>query len=145
MMVSRPVVAEVGYPMKEMFFMWDDYEFTRRIVEAGYKGYCVLDSIVLHDTKIPMDQDTRSWSPLRRRYASRNSVYYVRTSSASLPRRAWRIMRMFQIELVRLFRGASSLSAMYWLMNGLVFNPRAERPGRTAVKGEATAFGTPAG
>jgi len=128
-MVSRPVVIDVGYPMKEMFFMWDDYEFTRRIVDAGYKGFCVLDSIVLHDTKIPRDADTRGWSPMRRRFASRNGVYYVRTSSASWLRRTWRIARMFQIELFRVVRGASTPMAFAWLLQGLFFNPKAERPG----------------
>ena len=129
MMVSRRVVASVGYPMKEMFFMGDDHEYTRRIVEAGYKGYCVLDSIVLHDTKLPLAFDTRSWNPLKKRYWSRNGVYLIRTSSDPWPRKAWIIARMFQIELFRLFRGASNFSVIAWLLKGFYFNPKAERPG----------------
>jgi GT2 family glycosyltransferase len=128
-MVSRRAVAKVGYPMKEMFFMWDDHEYTRRIVEAGFRGYCVLDSIVLHDTKLPLAFDTRSWSPLKKRYSSRNSVYYIRTSSDPWPRKAWLIARQFQIEFFRLFRGTSNLSVIAWLLKGFFFNPKAERPG----------------
>ncbi len=127
-MVSREVVANVGYPMKEMFFMGDDHEYARRIVDAGYKGYCVLDSIVLHDTKVPLVFDTRSWNPVKKRYSSRNSVYLIRTSSELWPRKAWLLVRLFQIEFFRLFRGASNISVIVWLLKGLCFNPRAERP-----------------
>lgn len=105
-MVSRAVVANVGYPMKEMFFMGDDHEYSRRMVDAGYKGYCVLDSVVLHETKVPLVFDTRSWSPVKKRYSSRNSVYLIRTSSdLSWARKVWLLVRFFQIEFFRLFRG----------------------------------------
>ena len=89
---------------------------------------CVLDSIVLHDTKLPQVFDTRSWSPIKKRYASRNGVYLSRTSSDSWPRRTWYIARMFQIELFRLFTGGSNLSVFLWLAMGLRFNPETERP-----------------
>lgn len=129
MMVGRHAVAKVGYPLKEMFFMGDDHEYTRRIVEAGYKGYCVLDSLVLHDTKIPLTYDTRAWSPLKKRYASRNSVYLIRTSSDPWIRKTWLVARMFQIEFFRFFLGTSNVSVIAWLLKGLFFNPKAERPG----------------
>lgn len=129
MMVSRRAVADVGYPMKEMFFMGDDHEYSRRIVDAGYKGYCVLDSIVLHDTKLPLACDTRSWSAPKKRYASRNTVYLIRTSSDPWRRKARFLAWMFMVEISRLFRGTSSLSVIAWLLRGFWFNPKAERPG----------------
>ncbi len=128
MMVGRGAISTAGYPMREMFFMGDDTEFSRRIVDAGYRGYCVLDSIVLHETK-PTSFDARSWNPVKKRYASRNTIYLIRTSSDSWPRKAWYIGRMFQAELFRLFLGRSNLSVFGWLFKGFWFNPKAERPG----------------
>lgn len=128
MMVSRQAIGRVGYPMREMFFMGDDSEYSRRIIDAGYRGYCVLDSIVLHDTRLPTAFDIRSWSPMKKRYASRNTVYLVRTSSDSLIRKAWVLTRIFVEEVFRLLRGKSSLSVFAWLARGLVFNPKVEVP-----------------
>jgi rhamnopyranosyl-N-acetylglucosaminyl-diphospho-decaprenol beta-1,3/1,4-galactofuranosyltransferase len=127
MMVSRGALSKAGYPMKDMFFMGDDTEFSRRIVDSGYRGYCVLDSIVLHDT-IPTSFDGRSWNPVKKRYASRNTIYLIRTSSDSRPRKAWYIGRMFQAELFRLFLGRSNMSVFAWMFRGFWFNPKVECP-----------------
>jgi rhamnopyranosyl-N-acetylglucosaminyl-diphospho-decaprenol beta-1,3/1,4-galactofuranosyltransferase len=131
MMVSARVITRVGYPMREMFFMGDDHEYSRRIVDAGYRGYCVLDSIVLHDTKLPTAFDIRSWSPVKKRYASRNTVYLIRTSSDSLIRKTWVLTRIYALEILRLFRGTSNLSVIAWLTKGFFFNPKAEIPKAT--------------
>jgi GT2 family glycosyltransferase len=127
-MVSRRALERVGYPIREMFFMVDDYEFTRRIVGAGLKGYCVLDSVVLHDTQIPVVYDVRSWSPVKKRYSVRNHVFYYRTAPESLRKRAWRISRLLAVEVIGLASGASNMSVVLWALKGLFFNPKPEMP-----------------
>ena len=127
-MVTRRAIAKVGYPLKEMFFMCDDHEYTRRITEAGLRGYCVLDSVVLHDTKIPATYDVRSWSPVKKRYAVRNAVYLVKTSTDSLRRKAWILVRMAAVETLSLLRGRSSVGVLGWAFKGILFHPSIERP-----------------
>jgi GT2 family glycosyltransferase len=135
-MFSRKAIEKAGYPLTEMFFMSDDYEYTRRVVESGFRGYCVLDSIVLHDTKIPTSFDIRSWSPMKKRHSVRNQVYYIRTSSDPVSRKARLLAHVFAKETVDLLRGASSLTIVAWAVRGLFFNPPVERP-EPAPKGGA--------
>jgi rhamnopyranosyl-N-acetylglucosaminyl-diphospho-decaprenol beta-1,3/1,4-galactofuranosyltransferase len=131
LMVSRRAVARIGYPMKEMFFMGDDHEYTRRITDAGFRGFCVLDSVVLHETKLPTSFDFRSWSPLKMRYSLRNHVYLIRTSTDPLTRKVRYLAAIFLTEFGRLFTGASNLSMIFWAFKGFCFSPKAEGPTET--------------
>lgn len=47
----REVILKVGLPIKEYFIWGDDVEYTKRITQAGLKGYMVIDSIVHHEIK----------------------------------------------------------------------------------------------
>jgi GT2 family glycosyltransferase len=127
-MVSRHAIGKVGYPMKEMFFMGDDHEFTRRITSNGFRGFCVLDSVVLHDTKLPAEFTYRAWSPVKKRYSMRNHVYLIRTSPYSSTRKVRYLAAIFLTEMARVFTGASSPIMVFWGIKGLFFNPTAERP-----------------
>jgi GT2 family glycosyltransferase len=46
--VPRSVIKNIGFPIKEMFIWGDDTEYTNRITDAGYNGYFVGRSKVLH-------------------------------------------------------------------------------------------------
>jgi rhamnopyranosyl-N-acetylglucosaminyl-diphospho-decaprenol beta-1,3/1,4-galactofuranosyltransferase len=127
-MVSSRAIAKIGYPIQEMFFMGDDHEFTRRITSNGYRGFCVLDSVVLHDTKLPAAFDCRSWSPLKMRYSLRNHVYLFRTSTLSFPKKVKYISALFLTEIGRLFTGASNLNMIFWALKGFWFRPQVEVP-----------------
>lgn len=48
--LPRPVVMELGLPIKEFFIWTDDWEYTRRI-SRRYSCYAVADSIVIHKSK----------------------------------------------------------------------------------------------
>jgi hypothetical protein len=100
------------------------------MIKAGFRGFCVLDSIVLHDTKLPTSFDFRSWSPVKMRYSLRNHVYLIRTSGAPLTRRVRYLAAIFLLELRRLFTGNSNLRMIYWALKGFWFSPVAEGPGR---------------
>jgi GT2 family glycosyltransferase len=51
-LIHRHAVKEAGYPVKEFFIWMDDVEYTLRItVGAGFSGYLVRPSRVLHLTK----------------------------------------------------------------------------------------------
>lgn len=50
MLVPAKVIWEVGLPIGEFFIWHDDIEYTMRIVEAGYQGFYVPASVVVHAT-----------------------------------------------------------------------------------------------
>lgn len=51
LLVKSDVIKEVGLPIGEYFIWTDDWEFTGRISRAGYQGYMVSDSRVVHAMK----------------------------------------------------------------------------------------------
>jgi rhamnopyranosyl-N-acetylglucosaminyl-diphospho-decaprenol beta-1,3/1,4-galactofuranosyltransferase len=128
LMVARRAISRAGYPMREMFFMGDDHEYTRRITDAGFRGFCVLDSIVLHDTKLPTSFDFKTWSPTKMRYSLRNHIYLIRTSGDPLTRKIRYIAAILLLEFKRLLTGGSNLTMIAWALKGFWFNPTAEAP-----------------
>lgn len=51
LLVKAEVVKQVGLPIGEYFIWTDDWEFTGRISRAGYQGFMVTDSKVVHAMK----------------------------------------------------------------------------------------------
>jgi rhamnopyranosyl-N-acetylglucosaminyl-diphospho-decaprenol beta-1,3/1,4-galactofuranosyltransferase len=128
LMVARRAISRAGYPMREMFFMGDDHEYTRRITDLGFRGFCVLDSIVLHDTKLLQSLDLKTSSPIKMRYSLRNNIYLILTSGGPSSRKMRYVAATFLFALRGLLTGASNLTMLGWAVRGLWFRPKAEGP-----------------
>jgi GT2 family glycosyltransferase len=106
-LVSRSAVEKAGLPIKEFFIWCDDIEFTRRIIEAGYSGALVENSIVLHKTpenyraNIFVDKPVNIW---KYEYGLRNELY-VRKHHKSISS-FWRnvLKRLFVWPFLILFK-----------------------------------------
>ncbi|MBN9298735.1 MAG: glycosyltransferase family 2 protein [Filimonas sp.] len=106
-LVSRNAVEKAGLPIKEFFIWCDDIEFTRRIIDAGYSGTLVENSLVLHKTPenykvdIFIDKPANIW---KYKYGLRNELYIRKhhKSNSSF----WRniLKRLFVWPFLILFR-----------------------------------------
>jgi GT2 family glycosyltransferase len=77
-LVKKEVVKKIGLPIKEFFIWNDDVEYSMRVIQNGYKGALVNNSIVLHKTvqnhtcDIYSDTTDNIWKHV---YGMRNELY----------------------------------------------------------------------
>ncbi|HEX2536157.1 MAG TPA: glycosyltransferase family 2 protein [Chitinophagaceae bacterium] len=78
LLVSREAIEQCGLPIKEFFIWNDDIEYTERLLQAGFAGALVEDSVVLHKTPVNnasnlfTDSKSNLW---KYRYGLRNELY----------------------------------------------------------------------
>jgi GT2 family glycosyltransferase len=128
-LVSRQAVAAVGLPLKEFFIWCDDIEYFRRIVRR-FNGYCVLDSVVVHKTKVhtggvPVDQVSEA-DCAKYCYGLRNYIVTIKLQDASLGRRGYLIAKAFFDNVSMVLRGRAPARILVWMVRGLVFHPKPE-------------------
>lgn len=72
-LIRRDVVEKVGAPIKAFFFQSDDYEYSLRILHAGYKNICINSRLKKHPLwgifSLPVRKRCYSY------YSWRNSLY----------------------------------------------------------------------
>jgi rhamnopyranosyl-N-acetylglucosaminyl-diphospho-decaprenol beta-1,3/1,4-galactofuranosyltransferase len=134
--ISRDAIAEVGLPLREMFIWFDDVEYTRRIVEAGFGGVLARRSLATHKTPTNIATDlagldrASSW---KYRYKFRNTATLMRTiSKGSLADFAYLFTQSVWRTTLGLIRANKSIwlpYAWYWLTAGLFFRPKVDPAG----------------
>ncbi|MBR5595929.1 MAG: glycosyltransferase [Lachnospiraceae bacterium] len=72
-MIKKTVIQEIGTPIAEYFFQYDDIEYSERIRIKGYTIICVPQSRMHHNTGI--DNIKFSW---KNYYAARNRLNYAK-------------------------------------------------------------------
>lgn len=127
LLVARRAVERVGLPLRELFLLYDDAEFCRRISEH-FRGYCALDSRVLHkSSNAPLALSARNY-PTKYLYAIRNEIAYVRSSRTGRSAKLITIMdigyRVFRDVLLR----RKPARAVRWYFAGLFMNTRPDFP-----------------
>ena len=84
LLLNAVAVRKVGLPYKEFFIWGDDAEYTQRIVRAGYAGFWLNDSVVLHETASNYGPDISS-AP----YATAWKFYYNMRNTMFMDRRKY--------------------------------------------------------
>lgn len=74
MMVRRDVIEKVGLMTENYFLFYEEFDWSRRIREAGYKLFYQPSSIVYHKESMTIKPQT----PLREYYLSRARMIYAR-------------------------------------------------------------------
>ncbi len=128
-LVSRQAVAAVGLPLKEFFIWCDDIEYFHRIARK-FNGYCVLDSVVVHKTKlhsggVPVDRVSPE-DYVKYCYGVRNYIATIKMQPKSPVKRAFLVGRELWKNLLMVLRGRAPLSVLAWMLRGLVFHPKPE-------------------
>lgn len=108
MLVSSRAVQEVGLPIAEMFIWGDDVEYSRRITHY-FLGFCVLDSIITHQTETNAGSDNQlpkdGKTPIKLRCFYRNSVAIELLSNHTAPVKLKNIILL----VLRTLKGARSM------------------------------------
>lgn len=91
-LVPRNLVEEIGLPDARLFIRGEDEEYPARLRAAGYRFFCVVESVVEHPAAGPLDRvtllgknffyepDLPLWKAY---YATRNQVYVRRLYASS--------------------------------------------------------------
>ncbi|MGF7119166.1 glycosyltransferase family 2 protein [Methanobacterium oryzae] len=84
-LISKIIIRDVGFPLKEFFIWADDIEYTERITKKGYMGIYVKDSVVYHKNEgyynIISDNNRNSWKYF---YGVRNNLYIIKKRNTFL-------------------------------------------------------------
>lgn len=86
-LINTETVKKVGLPYRDFFIWNDDYEYTDRMIKAGYFGGLVLESIVYHKTKtnyrvdLLTADDSLAWKYF---YGERNKVFIMKKENSRL-------------------------------------------------------------
>lgn len=83
--IDTDMVRKYGLPIKEFFIWYDDFEYTLRLSQQK-RGYCVLESTVIHKMKNNQEIDIIHDEPerlFRYKYSIRNEFYMRRKSGVT--------------------------------------------------------------
>lgn len=133
-LVSREAIKTVGHPIREFFIWGDDIEYTERITRAGYGGFYVKDSVVVHNTKsnyhvdILTDDEKNAWKYF---YERRNTLYMIRKRSFIRFVFTW-LLSLILVNFQILRHRKSGKLKFMWVNTkaafaSIFFNPRIER------------------
>ncbi len=77
MMVSREVINKVGRFPEKFFLYYEEWDWSTRILKAGYKIYIQGNTIVYHKESMSVGKK----NPLKEYYLTRNRILYMRRNS----------------------------------------------------------------
>jgi rhamnopyranosyl-N-acetylglucosaminyl-diphospho-decaprenol beta-1,3/1,4-galactofuranosyltransferase len=122
-LISRPAIAKVGFPIKEFFIWGDDIEYTLRI-SAHFPCYVVLDSKVIHQTKENAGAGTDQTGPADNRSVKiqcyyRNAVLITLFLRISLLRRLKRIGQFVIRELLHAKSAGRVFAILRYSLSGV--------------------------
>ena len=92
---SRTAVKAVGFPVEEFFMWWDDVEYTLRLSDAGFWGYHVDESRVMHLTAENKTSDycfVNEENVWRYHYGFRNQVAVLKSRKRGWIMAFWKIV-----------------------------------------------------
>ncbi|MBA4018961.1 MAG: dTDP-rhamnosyl transferase rfbF [Pirellula sp.] len=131
LLVRREAVEKMGLPIKELFLMRDDWEFTDRIARQ-FKNYCVLTSRVIH--KVPPASSSDKWyNSNKQLYCARNQIAWIRNKDLTPLQKGRDITAAFITVAWMIVRGRMPLRSMVWFFEGLVMRLPIEFPTSTQI------------
>lgn len=80
MMVKREVVEKVGMFPENFFLYYEEWDWSSRIIKAGYKIYYQAAALIYHKESLSVGKQ----NPLKVYYLTRNRILYMRRNT-SLP------------------------------------------------------------
>ncbi|MHB9011464.1 MAG: glycosyltransferase [Ignavibacteriaceae bacterium] len=80
LLIPKKAIEKIGLPVKEFFIWGDDVEYTMRMIQAGFKGFLVIESKAIHngeDNNLDpfLVMDIRNKKTF---FAIRNTFYVIR-------------------------------------------------------------------
>ena len=100
-LINTEAIKKVGLPYKDFFIWGDDKEYTERMIDAGFFGGLVLDSIAYHKTKdnysvdLLSANDSLAWKYF---YGERNRVFIEKRNRSKKSFFLWFLLDSRQIK-----------------------------------------------
>lgn len=80
MMVKKTVINEVGRLPEKFFLYYEEWDWSARILKAGYRIYCQGMTTVYHKESMSVGK----LNPMKEYYLTRNRILYMRRNSSRL-------------------------------------------------------------
>lgn len=117
-------VRRAGLPVKDYFFMYDDFEYALRLRQLGVTARLVPQSRVWHVGSLGSPAPRPPYNPLKHYYNTRNQLLVYRRYATSRPWFAWRALVKIAGAYIRLVQhrelsGRSARLAAAALSDGL--------------------------
>ena len=77
MMVKREVIEKVGMFPEKFFIYYEEWDWSTRILKAGYKIYYQAQGLIYHKESVTMGKQ----SPVKVYYHTRNRILYMRRNN----------------------------------------------------------------
>lgn len=77
MMVKREVAEKVGMFPEKFFLYYEEWDWSARILKAGYKIWYTADALIYHKESMSVGKD----NPMKVYYHTRNRILYMRRNS----------------------------------------------------------------
>lgn len=129
-------ICRIGLPIKEFFIWHDDIEYTDRFIKAGYKGYYMEQSVVVHKTAknyAPHIEDAPQADLWKFYYQARNTTFMARHNKPnklifylSMLNKYRRYMRKIRKIKEKECRAFIKKEIKRGCQDGLKFNPKIE-------------------
>ena len=121
-------IKQLGYPYKEFFVWFDDWEFTDRLYRNGKRGYLIYDSKVIHKTKDNSAYNLNQKSETRKfnyYYGVRNDFFLRRIRSKNLYQK-FKFYFIFIKYFIKFSIKGYPVEYKRGLLSSLHFNPKIE-------------------
>jgi GT2 family glycosyltransferase len=79
MLVKKEVIDKVGMFPEKFFIYYEEWDWSARILKAGYKIYYQAKGLIFHKESITMGKQ----SPLKLYYHTRNRILYMRRNTSA--------------------------------------------------------------
>ncbi|MBR1839866.1 MAG: glycosyltransferase family 2 protein [Prevotella sp.] len=142
MLITAKAICTVGLPYKEFFIWKDDTEYSSRIVNSGFDGLFVADSVVLHKTAVNYNADL-STAPVSQAwkfyYWKRNSIFMSKMRYGKGMKFYIKELNHMRIAYMKLLRRPKVERNIFWnkikegYHDGLSFAPKIEMINRETV------------
>lgn len=77
MMVKREVIDKVGMFPEKFFLYYEEWDWSSRILKAGYKIWYTADAVIYHKESVSVGKS----NPMKVYYHTRNRILYMRRNS----------------------------------------------------------------
>jgi len=125
-MVSRDAVRTQGLPLRPLFLIWDDTEFTERI-SRSYPCYFVLDSVAIHKTPDHGYSGQSNFS-IKTLYHQRKRVVYIKLLPISSWKKSYRIFKLVVRDCLYILLLRYQFRHLLWTVRGICLPVKVELP-----------------
>ena len=120
MMVKRQIIEEVGMFPEKFFLYYEEWDWSARILKAGYKIWYTASALIFHKESMSVGKT----NPMKVYYHTRNRILYMRRNSNPLQLFVFTIFFVFFSlpKSIISFLAKKQYTHLKYFMKGVVWN-----------------------